>query len=53
MLRVDRNHPQRLGRGSSLSHEKEWNDLVPANHACFDFRTLPRLFYYKFLDTTR
>jgi len=26
------------------SHEKEWNDLVPANHACFDFRTLPRLF---------
>jgi len=29
MLRVDRNHPQRLSSGSSLSHEKEWNDLCP------------------------
>ena len=37
-------HPQRLGSESSLSQGKEWNDLVPANHACFDFRTLPRLF---------
>ena len=41
---LNRNHPQRLGSGSSLSHEKEWNDLVPANHACVDFRTLRRLF---------
>jgi hypothetical protein len=41
---LNRNHPQRLGSGSSLSHEKEWNHFVPANHACFDFRTLRRLF---------
>jgi len=29
MLRVDRNHPQRLSSRSSLSHEKEWDDFCP------------------------
>jgi hypothetical protein len=49
MLRVDRNHPQRLRSGSSRSKEKEWNDLVPA--------TMVRTFghydgCFKFLDAT-
>ena len=35
MLRVDRNHPQRLRSGSSLSQGKRMEGLGARNHGCF------------------